>query len=136
MENVLDNVIDSTLTGDDPGTVETDGKSFTQDEVNSIVRDRLAKEKEKTQKKYDAMEQEFQAKELNFKAKEILTEKGISLDLLGALKYEDEETLMNSIEIVENVLQSKKSEAKTRYEPNNGSVPKVDGDLRKAMGLK
>ncbi|WKY43926.1 DUF4355 domain-containing protein [Eubacteriaceae bacterium ES2] len=136
MENVADNVMESNLTGDDPGAVETkDGKTFSQDQVNEIVRDRLAKEKEKTQKKYEAMEQEFKNKELNFKAKELLSEKGISLDILDALKYEDEETLMKSIEIVEKAL--KLPSAPPRYEPKaGGESPSTDDQIREWMGLK
>lgn len=147
MENVVDNVIDSTLTGDDPGTVETaDGKTFSQEEVNSIIRDRLAKEKDKTQKQFEAMEKELALKELNFKAKELVTGKGLSLDILEVLKFDDEASLQNSIQILENVF--KAADPAQAQAPgygltvnsagSHGAIQQLtaDSSIKAAMGLK
>ncbi|MBC3804580.1 DUF4355 domain-containing protein [Acetobacterium fimetarium] len=134
MDNVINDVIDSTLTGDDPGTVETpDGKTFSQEEVNTIIRDRLAKEKDKTQKQFEAMEKEFKQKELNLKAKELLSSKGLSLDILDALKYEDEDTLNKSVNLIESIF---KTGTKPKYDPAAGGAPDPDQQIREAMGLK
>ncbi|MEA4804784.1 DUF4355 domain-containing protein [Acetobacterium wieringae] len=134
MDNVIDNVIDSTLTGDEPGAIETpDGKTFSQEEVNTIIRDRLTKEKEKIQKQYEAMEKEFKQKELNLKAKELLTSKGLSLDILDALKYEDEDTLNKSVNLIESIF---KTGTKPNYDPAAGGAPDPDQQIREAMGLK
>ncbi|MDO9492489.1 DUF4355 domain-containing protein [Acetobacterium sp.] len=146
MENVVDNVIDSTLTGGDPGTVETaDGKTFSQEEVNSIIRDRLAKEKDKTQKQFEALQQELAQKELNFKAKELVTGKGLSLDILEVLKFDDEASLQNSIQILENIFKAVDPAAAApgygltiNSSGNHGGIqqPTVDSSIKKAMGLK
>lgn len=106
MENI-EHVEDSILTGNDPGAIEiSEGKTFSQEDVNKIINDRLKKEKDKTQKQVEAMEKEYQQKELTFKAKELLASKGLSLDILEALKYEDEETLNKSVSIVESIINS------------------------------
>lgn len=142
MENVLDNVIDSELTGNDPGTVETsDGKTFSQEEVNSIIRDRLAKEKEKTQKQHEAIAKEYQAKELNLKARELLTEKGLSADILEVLKYDDEDSLIKSVAIVEKTFKDNKPilsgiRPASRYESIAGGEPNPDDKIREAFNLK
>lgn len=146
MENVLDNVIDSELTGSDPGAVEVpEGKTFSQEEVNSIIRDRLAKEKDKTQKQVEAIEKEYQQKELTLKAKELLSSKGLSQDILEALKFEDEETLNKSVSIVESIINSIQSETpkfigvtpgRSNYRPVAGEAPTSDQQIREAFKIK
>jgi len=87
MENVIDNIVEEVLTGSEPGSDPViEGKTFTQNELDRIVKDRLAKEKVKTQQQFEAMEKEFKQKELNLQAKELLSSKGLSLDILEALK--------------------------------------------------
>lgn len=141
MENVFDNVIDSKLTGNDPGAVkDNEGKTFSQEEVNSIIRDRLAKEKDKSQKQYDALVSEYQQKELNLKAKEIISKKGLSPDILSILKYEDETSLINNIAIIEQSLKGITTETTTESSRVDTSgehgedIPQ--DDIRQAMGLK
>lgn len=146
MENVLDNVIDSTLTGDEPGAIEVpEGKTFSQEDVNKIINDRLKKEKDKTQKQVEAMEKEFKQKELNFKAKELLTSKGLSLDILDALKYEDEETLNKSVSIVESIINSippqqnepvQFSGVTPAVSRGMSESPSPNDQIREAFGLK
>lgn len=134
MENVLDNVIDSELTGNEPGAIEVpEGKTFSQEDVNKIINERLKKEKDKTQKQVEALEKEYQQKELNFKAKELLTSKGLSLDILDALKYEDEDTLNKSVNLIESIF---KTGTKPKYDPAAGGAPDPDQQIREAMGLK
>ncbi len=100
-----------------------DEKTFTQEEVNKIVSKRLSEERAK-------LEKEFAAKELNFNARAILKEKGLNPDLADVLKYEDEETLNKSIELLE----AGKGEPNPRpaYSPNKGA--NMD-PIRAAMGL-
>lgn len=139
MENVIENIEDSIITGDDPGAVETsDGKLFSQEQVNDIIKERLSKEKEKNQRQFEALQKEFQQKELNLHAKELLTSKGLPLDILEALKYEDQETLDKSVDVIVKAMQEHKKtgEVITKYEPTAGLPPSPDDAIRKAMNLK
>ncbi|BAL84245.1 hypothetical protein SELR_25370 [Selenomonas ruminantium subsp. lactilytica TAM6421] len=100
-------------------------KTFTQEEVNKIVSSRLKEERAK-------MEKEFSAKMLNEKARGILKEKGFNPDLANALKYDSEETLMQSIEL----LGGGERIQKPGYNPNSGSGNvKPKDSIREAFGL-
>ncbi|MCX4257859.1 MAG: DUF4355 domain-containing protein [Oscillospiraceae bacterium] len=92
----------------DQGTGE---KTFTQEEVNRIVGERLAKEKAKNSGEADfaKREQELAQRELKFTAKELLSKKGLSVELLDALNCTDEETMKKSISTIEKVFNDYKS---------------------------
>ena len=55
--------------------VETEGKTFSQEDVNRIVGERLAKEKAKNESDWQQREQDLQKRELRMTAKEYLNEK-------------------------------------------------------------
>lgn len=101
-------------------------KTFTQEEVNKIVSSRLKEERAK-------MEKEFSAKMLNEKARGILKEKGFNPDLANALKFDDEETLMQNIEMLGTPAANKQ---KPQYDPHNGHMVDLNKDpIREAFGL-
>lgn len=77
--------------------VEEQGKTFSQEDVNRIVGERLAKEKAKNESDWQQREQDLQRRELQMTAKEYLSEKNIPVELLDALNYTDEETLQKSV---------------------------------------
>lgn len=132
----------------DQGTGE---KTFTQEDVNRIVQERLAKEKSKNSNEADfaKREQELEQRELKLSAKEMLSEKGLPLQLLDALNCTDEKVMKKSIEIIETVLNEYKGNAIKNmkfkgFQPgvsavfsDTGNMPTDadDLDIRKAMGL-
>lgn len=75
-------------------------KHFTQDDVNRIVGERLAKERAKLETELAGREVELRQKELHFMAKEMLRKHDLPESLIPALNGTDEETLQKSIEIV------------------------------------
>ncbi|MFV0343445.1 MAG: DUF4355 domain-containing protein [Anaerocolumna sp.] len=120
-------------------------KTFTQDDVNKIVGERLAKEKTKLEQTISQREKDLNKRELNFKAKELLMEKGLPLEILEALNYGDEDTLNNSISILEK--QFKKDAPPVvrgrepvingvSYTPGNGASSTIDTLTRQAFGLQ
>lgn len=130
--------------------VETEGKTFSQEDVNRIVGERLAKEKAKNESDWQQREQDLQKRELRMTAKEYLNEKNIPVELLNALNYTDEETLQKSVEIIEKFVEEKKKEVPpikfVGVEPveglpfshsmsNNNSIFGEDYGLRQAMKL-
>lgn len=123
-------------------------KLFTQDDVNKIVQDRLAKEKIKNEKaqeeakklakmnadekaKYELekkeadfarREAELNKRELTATAKDILAEKGLPNNLHTILNYESADTVNESIKVVEKAIQ--KAVEKAVEERLKGNAPK------------
>lgn len=126
----------------------TGEKTFTQDDVNRIVQERLAKEKAKNSGEADfaKREQELAQRELHMTAKELLSEKGLPVQLFDALNCTDKETLEKSIATIETVFNEYKAKATSNirfkgFQPGaSGKVPDAgaagDLEIRKAMGLR
>lgn len=117
-------------------------KTFSQDDVNRIVGERLAKEKAKGEAALAEREQQLAQRELLLTAKEKMTEQGLPLELLDALNLSSPEALKKSLNIVSTVLNKLKAEA--RPIKLSGAKPAEslshakntgDSSLRKAMGL-
>ena len=69
------------------------GKTFTQDEVNRIVSDRLARDRDKRSAELDEREKAVKARELAVIAAEKLAAAGLPKDLNAVLRYDDEASL-------------------------------------------
>lgn len=118
---------------------ENTGKTFTQEEVNQIVSNRLKEEREKMKKEQDASfaerEQKITAREMRMNALEKLQEKGLPSSLVDAINCSDDETMTKSIDIL---MQTYKTEPQGHrepsYTPKDGSGVPHD-TVRKAMGL-
>lgn len=133
----------------DPAAGQGTGeKTFTQDDVNRIVQERLAKEKAKNSGEADLAkrEQELAQRELHMTAKELLSEKGLPVQLFDALNCTDEETMKKSIATIETVFNEYKANATSNikfkgFQPGSSSKMPDAGDvgdleIRKAMGLR
>lgn len=133
----------------DPATNQGTGeKTFTQEDVNRIVGERLAKEKAKNSGEADLAkrEQELAQRELRMSAKELLSEKGLPVQLFDALNCTDKETMEKSIATVEKIFNEYKANATKRhtfkgFQPGaSGKVPDAeameDFGIRRAMGLR
>lgn len=79
----------------------SDEKTFTQDEVNKIVQERLAKEKAKYDTALEEKEKELTQREFLLEARETLTAKGLPADLLDALNTSSNEAFDKSLSIIE-----------------------------------
>lgn len=117
-------------------------KTFSQEDVNRIVGERLAKEKAKGESALAEREQQLAQRELLLTAREKLTENGLPVELVDALNVSSPEALEKSLNIVSTVLNKLKAEA--RPIKISGAKPAEslshakntgDSSLRKAMGL-
>ena len=134
----------------DPAAGQGTGeKTFTQEDVNRIVQERLAKEKARNSGDADLArrEQELAQRELHMTAKELLAEKGLPVQLFDALNCTSKETLEKSIATVETVFKEYKANATgnikfTGFQPGGTSINPTAGgtaedlEIRKAMGLR
>jgi len=119
---------------------KTGEKTFSQEAVNRIVSERLAKERSKGDPDLEKRAQELQQKENRLYAKEMLIDRGLSVELLDALNCSDEETTKKSIEVIENIMKTTKSSPITLRgvepgNPSNGAKESGNRSLREAMGL-
>lgn len=117
-------------------------KTFTQEQVNQIISDRLARDRAKGEAALAEREQQLAQRELLLTAKEKLTENGLPVELVDALNVSSPEALEKALSTVKTVLDKYKSEA--RPIKISGAKPAEslshakntgDSSLRKAMGL-
>lgn len=76
---------------------QTTAKTFTQDEVNSIVSERLKRERESVAKQLEQREKELQAKENVFACKEWLNENGYPIELTEFFNAENKEDFITRV---------------------------------------
>lgn len=143
-----DNNMNQDQTADPAAGQGTGGKTFTQEDVNRIVQERLAKEKAKNSGEADfaKREQELAQRELHMTAKELLSEKGLPVQLFDALNCTDKEAMEKSIATIETVFNDYKANAKSNIQfksfqpgashqmPDAGATEDIE--IRKAMGLR
>ena len=118
-------------------------KTFTQEDVNRIVGERLAKEKSKADAALAERESQLAKRELMMTAREKISKMGLPVELLDALEMSSAEALDKSLNIVKTVFDKAKIEVSTQtlkgFQPGAGDLPTKDyvGDLalRKAMKL-
>lgn len=121
-------------------------KAFTQEEVNTIVQDRLAKEKAKYEKQFSDMQAEIRRREKRLEAREQLQAKGLPAELADLVKLDDDESFNTSLALLESTYNTRtpepagsggsSGENKGGYNPAAGGAPNPENNIRKAMGLK
>ena len=119
--------------------------TFTQEQVNKIVSDRLAREKVKSEAALAEREQQLAQRELLLTAKEKLTDAGLPVELLNALNVSSPEAIEKAITTLKGVIDKIKAEAPKPFTIHgahpgeSGRRPELgmggDSSLRKAMGL-
>ena len=118
------------------GTVE---KTFTQEQVNAIVGERLAKEKAKADAALADREKQLAKREAMFAAKEKITAMGLPLELLEALDYSDDAALDKALNAVQQAIASKSGKRIVDVvelpKGANFDTDDVNIKLREAMGL-
>ena len=116
-------------------------KTFTQDDVNRIVGERLSKDRSRNEADFVKRENDLKQRELAMTAREMLAEKGLPKDLADILRYSDEESLKIAIDKIKEL----KSEDTGGYTLINGGQHRLpesnyrrettDYSLKRAFGL-
>lgn len=113
-------------------------KTFTQEEVNKIVQERLARERSKTpsevEKALEEREKALEARERESAFKATLKAKNIPEEVYEALNCTSEETFNKSLEILSPYFQKLNEPILNPVGPTT-NVSHTDS-IRKAMGLK
>lgn len=113
---------------------ETGDKTFTQEEVNRIIGERLSKEKSKAEALLAQREQELLQKELRLTAREKLSEMDLPIDLLDALNLNNMESIDKSLGVIKNAFETYRK--KENPPPPSGGSSTEHDPFRDAMGLK
>ena len=109
------------------------GKTFTQEEVNKIVQQRLERAKSKEPDELAKREAELNKREMNLTIREQLSSAGLPNELAGVISAQDEDEAREKIEILKKYIESQPAHSKTRYEPMRGEAK--NDPIREAMGL-
>ena len=109
------------------------GKTFTQEEVNKIVQQRLERAKSKEPDELAKREAELNKREMNLTIREQLSSAGLPNELAGVISAQDEDDAREKIEILKKYIESQPAHSKAEYNPVKGEV-KTD-PIREAMGL-
>lgn len=109
------------------------GKTFTQEEVNKIVQQRLERAKSKEPDELAKREAELNKREMNLTIREQLSSAGLPNELAGVISAQDEDEARKKIEILKKYIESQPAHSKAEYNPVKGEV-KTD-PIREAMGL-
>ena len=134
--------------------IQQNGKTFTQDDVNRIVQERLAKEKSKTQTadendarmaELDKREAELKAKEQRFTVLSAVREAGYPDELADVIRGDNENDLKKSLETINKIIEertprgwSKELEDKRSRIVFTAPIHSLPNDtgIRSAMGLR
>ena len=106
---------------------ETGERTFTQEEVNRIISDRLGRERDKRAADLEEREKAVHARELAVLAAEKLAEAGLPKELSAVLKYDDETSLENAVMMLSKMrgFSGKKEEPEYKVLPNPLPVGEV-----------
>lgn len=99
-ENNINNAAESQEPGasENQGSTEDSGRMFSQDEVNAIVRDRLARERAKTSSQSEDIEKTLAVREARLDCREYIADKQYPSALLDVFNTDDAEAFKTSVE--------------------------------------
>lgn len=83
---------------------KTTEKTFTQEEVNAIISERLTRERAKSNNGSDERERALKSREAALACREYILEKGLSSDFLDVLNTNNLEEFKTSIEKLEKIM--------------------------------
>lgn len=122
--------------GGDTGREQED-RTFTQEEVDEIVRKRLARERKRTEPDSgDDREKSLEERELKVMAREKLLAEGMPSQLADILRYSDEETLEEAMNTIKSLQISKEPRAAWGQRQLSRGGERYDTAIRRAMGLQ
>jgi hypothetical protein len=116
------------------GTRGEGGKTFTQEEVNRIVQERLARVK--TAQEPDARELELEKRENAIYLREQITTQGLPDNLLEEMQGMDKATIDKCLKILAPYAKKASEPILNAVGPTAGGTQSESDAIRKAMGLK
>ena len=130
-----------------PAETKGEQKTFTQDDVNRIVQDRLAKDRAKASEELGKREQELNNREFRLNSRQKLIDRGYPESIMDALNCNSEEAFNKALDIIDSLIKERipsaeqseleKNRARFFTAPmNNASFGGMREDpIKKAMNL-
>lgn len=119
-------------------TGEAEERTFTQEEVDEIVRKRLSRERKKTGAEESTTtdrERALEERELHVMAREKLLEAGMPAKLADVLRYSDEKSLEEALEIIKDINFVTEPRKSWGMRQSSRGRDGNDVQIRAAMGL-
>lgn len=124
-------------------------RTFTQDDVNRIVQDRLAKDRVKSSEELSKKEQELLQREFRLNSRQKLLDRGYPESIMEALNCSSEEALDKALDSIDGLIKERLSEKEAdkrqqqleagRAKPFTGPLNQFrrtgEDPIRKAMRL-
>lgn len=92
---------------DQTAAQSAEGKTFSQEDVNRIVQERLAKDREKASKELDEREKELARREFRLNSRQKLESKGYPESLLDALNCNSEKEFDKALDIIDGLIKER-----------------------------
>lgn len=130
-----------------PADIKGEQKTFTQDDVNRIVQDRLAKDRAKASEELGKREQELNNREFRLNSRQKLIDRGYPESIMDALNCSSEEAFNKALDIIDSLIkertpdkeQEQLEQRRARFftgPMNNSSFSgKREDPIKKAMNL-
>ena len=117
-------------------------KTFTQDDVNRIVQERLAKDRAKASEEMDRKGRELAQREFRLNSRQKLIDRGYSESLLDALNCSSEEAFSKALDIIDSLIKERTPDNSepvqritSRVVNNGNTATRQEDSIRKAMNL-
>ncbi len=91
----------------DPAAQETGERTFTQDDVNRIVQERLAKDREKASKELGERAQELAQREFRLDSRQKLIDRGYPESIMEALNCNSEKEFDKALDIIDGLIKER-----------------------------
>ena len=142
VENVTTGAAETPTTT--PADNKGEQKTFTQDDVNRIVQDRLAKDRAKASEELGKREQELNDREFRLNSRQKLIDRGYPESIMDALNCSSEEAFDKALDTIDSLLKERtpsaeqaeleKNRARFTAPMNNRPLAGVD-PIKEAMKL-
>ena len=116
-------------------------KTFTQDDVNRIVQDRLAKDRAKASEEISKREQELNDREFRLNSRQKLIDRGFPEDMLDVLNCSSEDAFNKALDRLEAFLMERTPSQELQANkavftmPVKGKTKSNEDLIRKAMNM-
>lgn len=90
-----------------PAETKGEQKTFTQDDVNRIVQDRLAKDRAKASEELGKREQELNDREFRLNSRQKLIDRGYPESIMDALNCSSEEAFNKALDIIDSLIKER-----------------------------
>lgn len=134
VQNVNNNGVNQIPTNTDAGACNQTSKTFTQEEVNHIVQERLARVKAANIP--DQRELDLQRRETELSIREKIAENGLPAELAESLKGLEKAAAEKCIEIIAPYAKKATEPILNAVGPTGAGQAGKDDAIRRAMGLK